>query len=88
MDAYCNVSLPGCSDCAFQTYCGSDPIFNYATQGDPVGNRATSAFCKRNTKVIEHIFKLLLDADPTIMRVFWGWLTNRDLRQMGEELPG
>lgn len=87
MDAYCNESLPGCSDCAFQAYCGSDPIFNYATQGDPIGHRATSAFCKRNMEVIKHIFGLLSEGDPTTLRIFWGWLTNRDLREMGEELP-
>lgn len=88
MDAYCNQSLPGCSDCAFQSYCGSDPIFSYATQGDVIGNRATSAFCKRNMEVIKHIFGLLEEGDPTTMRIFWGWLTNRDLREMSEELPG
>lgn len=36
--------LPGCSDCAFQPWCGSDPIFHHATQGDVVGHRPTSAF--------------------------------------------
>jgi His-Xaa-Ser system radical SAM maturase HxsB len=87
MDAYCNQSLPGCSDCAFQSYCGSDPIFNYATQGDPIGHRATSAFCKRNMGVIKHIFGLLAEGDPTTLRILWGWLTNRDQTEMSEELP-
>jgi radical SAM protein with 4Fe4S-binding SPASM domain len=27
-----NESLPGCSDCAFQPYCGADPVHNHATQ--------------------------------------------------------
>ncbi len=46
--ASCNQSLPGCSDCAFQPYCGSDPVFNHATQGDIFGHRPTSDFCRRN----------------------------------------
>ena len=27
-------SVPMCSDCAFQPYCGSEPVFHHATQGD------------------------------------------------------
>ena len=50
-----NQSLPGCSDCAFQTYCGSDPVYHHATQGDIFGHRATSGFCKRNMTVIEYV---------------------------------
>jgi radical SAM protein with 4Fe4S-binding SPASM domain len=47
LQAACNQSLPGCSDCAFQPYCGSDPIYHHATQGDMVGHRPTSGFCAR-----------------------------------------
>ena len=72
--ASCNQSLPGCSDCAFQTYCGADPIFHHATQGDMIGHRPTSDFCKRNMGVLEHLFGLLSDNDPETLRVFWSWL--------------
>ena len=48
LQAACNQSLPGCADCAFQAYCGSDPVYHHATQGDTFGHRATSGFCKRN----------------------------------------
>jgi hypothetical protein len=27
--AACNESLPGCSDCAYQSFCGADPVRNY-----------------------------------------------------------
>src|SRR2546425_12464847 len=30
----CVEALPGCSDCAFQKYCGCDPVENRAAQGD------------------------------------------------------
>ena len=42
-----NESLPGCSDCAYQLYCGSDPVFHHATQGDMMGHRPTSEFCRK-----------------------------------------
>ncbi len=85
--ASCNQSLPGCSDCAFQTYCGSDPIFNHATQGDSFGFRPTSAFCHRNMSVLKHLFGMIAENDPDTMRIFWSWLTDRSVSDLGKELP-
>ena len=31
------ASVPMCSECAFEPFCGADPVFHYATQGDVVG---------------------------------------------------
>lgn len=50
--AGCNESLPGCSECAFQSYCGADPIFHYATQGDLFGHRPSSGFCYKNMEIL------------------------------------
>ena len=33
-------SAPMCSDCAFEPYCGADPVFHHATQGDFLGRKA------------------------------------------------
>jgi uncharacterized protein len=74
-----NESLPGCSDCAFQPYCGGDPIFHHATQGDVVGHRATSAFCKRNMAVIKELFRYIRSGDAEIMRIFWSWVYDRNV---------
>lgn len=52
-------SSPMCSDCGLVTYCGADPVYHHATQGDVVGKKPLSFFCKKNTSIIEHIFKLL-----------------------------
>jgi uncharacterized protein len=87
LQAACNQSLPGCSDCAFQPYCGADPIFHHATQGDAIGHRATSGFCKRNMGVIEHLFSLLRSGDSSIQDVLWGWATDRNLAEMKAALP-
>jgi len=67
-------SLPGCSDCAFQTYCGADPVFHYATQGDLVGHRPTSLFCRRNMAVIRHLFSLLDSGDAELEQIFFAWI--------------
>jgi His-Xaa-Ser system radical SAM maturase HxsB len=85
-EASCNQSLPGCSDCAFQTYCGADPIFNHATQGDSFGFRPTNAFCHRNMEVIKHLFHLIAANDSTTMQTFWAWLTERNVSELAQEL--
>jgi His-Xaa-Ser system radical SAM maturase HxsB len=87
LGAACNQSLPGCSDCAFQPYCGSDPIFHHATQRDLLGHRPTSAFCRRNMKVIEHLFHLLRTADSAVQDILWGWATDRNLAEVRASLP-
>lgn len=71
----CVESMPGCADCAFQVFCGADPIFNYATQGDMVGHRPTSEFHKKNFFIIKYLLTLY-DSDPAIRRVFWAWVRN------------
>ncbi len=65
-------SAPMCSDCGLLTYCGSDPVYHYATQGDVVGKKAISFFCKKNTSVMEHIFELL--QNPKTKLILEGWV--------------
>ncbi len=80
----CVESLPGCADCAFQTFCGGDPIFNYATQGDMVGHRPTSEFHKKNFFIIKYLLDLY-HSDETVRRIFWAWVRNIQVAElMGE----
>lgn len=66
--------LPECSDCAFQPWCGSDPVFHHASQGDVVGHRPSSAFCRRNMEIMRHLVTLLED-DPEAARILRSWVT-------------
>ena len=75
-------SLPGCCDCAFQPYCGSDPVFNYAVDGDMIGHRPTSAFCHRNMEVIRYLFLLLSREDPELYRIFFAWIRNSSVQEI------
>lgn len=76
-EAWTNESLAGCSECAFQSYCGADPVFNYATQGDIFGYRPTSAFCQRNMEIIRYLFELM-DGNKDIERIFRNWTGERN----------
>jgi uncharacterized protein len=66
-------TVPMCSDCPFQSYCGTDPVFHHRTQGDVVGSRPTSAFCRRNMEVIKHVFRLLHD-DHDASEILRSWV--------------
>lgn len=71
-EAWLNESLPGCSDCAFQVYCGADPVTNHATQGDIFGHRPTSIFCQKNMEIIRYLIELM-DSDTTIEKILRSW---------------
>ena len=83
----CVESLPGCSDCAFNTYCGADPVENYATQGDLVGHRPSSRFCGRNMEIIKHLLRLYHGPDPFIRQLFWSWVQNAPVDELLAKLP-
>ncbi|WEK21656.1 MAG: His-Xaa-Ser system radical SAM maturase HxsB [Candidatus Pedobacter colombiensis] len=72
-EAGINESLPGCSDCAFQTYCGADPVLCHSTQGNMYGHRPTNVFCQKNMAIIKHLFELM-DSDPKILKLFNNWV--------------
>jgi His-Xaa-Ser system radical SAM maturase HxsB len=75
-------SLPGCADCAFLPYCGADPVFNLAREGDPVGHRAGNAHCTKHTGLFNILFRYLAEADPEVMRIFLSWATRRPARDL------
>ncbi|MDD5065295.1 MAG: His-Xaa-Ser system radical SAM maturase HxsB [Phycisphaerae bacterium] len=53
--------MPECYECGFQPYCGSDPVRHYRMQGDIIGYKPTSDFCRKNYEVIRHLILLLED---------------------------
>ena len=55
------ASSPGCDECAYQPYCGADPLYHLATQGDHVGNKAISDYCKLQKYLFDYLFELLND---------------------------
>jgi len=87
VSASCVESLPGCSECAFQTFCGADPVENYATQGDVFGHRPTSRFCARNMEIIKHLLRLYHGGDDFVRQLFWSWIENVPVHSLIERLP-
>lgn len=73
LESTLSESLPMCNDCGFLPYCGTDPVYHYATQGDAVGHKATSGFCSKNMKIFRYLFTLLED-DPEARKILLGWV--------------
>ncbi len=81
----CTETLPGCFSCAYQIYCGADPIRNYVDQVDMVGHRPTSDFCRKNSYMMDMLFEKIRENDSRVMDVFWSWITNRPIRYGRDE---
>jgi uncharacterized protein len=65
--------VPMCSDCAYQPYCGADPAFHRATQGDEVGHKALSSFCEKQIAVLKHLIDLL-ENDAAAREILTSWV--------------
>ncbi|MDD5493743.1 MAG: His-Xaa-Ser system radical SAM maturase HxsB [Dehalococcoidia bacterium] len=73
LEATLSESLPMCNDCGFLPYCGTEPVYHHATQGDAVGHKATSGFCSKNMKIFRYLFTLLED-DPEARKILLSWV--------------
>jgi His-Xaa-Ser system radical SAM maturase HxsB len=72
--ASCVETLPGCADCAFQSYCGADPVYHHATQGHMFGHRPTSGHCTKHMAIFKVLFRKLQTADDRLLRIFFKWI--------------
>lgn len=73
------ISIP-CAWCAYQSYCGCDPVRNYLETGDETRNMSDSPFCKKFSMIIEGLMDLIRKSDQQTMNIFWSWITgNPDL---------
>jgi His-Xaa-Ser system radical SAM maturase HxsB len=75
----CTECLPACSECAYQPFCGADPVRNFSEQGDIVGHRPTSEMCKKTKAVIKFLLELIKQNNPKINNIFWGWITKQSI---------
>jgi len=66
------TSVPMCSECAFEPYCGADPVFHHAVYGDVVGRKPESAFCTRNMAIFRYLITKMR-GDPWTKRLFLSW---------------
>jgi radical SAM protein with 4Fe4S-binding SPASM domain len=73
LEASVAESFPTCAECAFLPYCGSDPVYHYATQQDVIGNKALSGFCSRHMAVFRHLIARMED-QPRDRELMLRWI--------------
>jgi His-Xaa-Ser system radical SAM maturase HxsB len=67
------LSAPMCTDCAFEPWCGADPVFHHALFGDFLGRKPQSDFCKRTIGVARYLLEKIR-TDPQALQIFRGWI--------------
>ena len=67
------LSVPMCSECAFEPFCGADPIYAHAVQGDVVGRKPSSDFCRRNMAIFRRLITMM-ESDSSTKDIFQSWV--------------
>ena len=69
-------SLPTCSDCVYQPYCGVCPAVTYALDGDIFPRRPKGFRCKIYEGIQDLLFEYLRENDPEVMSILRSWVTD------------
>ena len=73
LEASYTKSVPMCAECAFEPYCGADPVYHYATQGDYIGNKSISGFCQQNMSIFKYLIQQM-ESDSNVKEIFSSWV--------------
>jgi uncharacterized protein len=68
-------SAPMCNDCAFEPYCGADPVFHYGLYKDYLGRKPESEFCFRNMETFRFLIQKM-EGEKFIRQLFTKWANN------------
>ena len=70
----CIEITPSCAWCAYQSYCGTDPVRNYLETGNELRRMHGSPFCEKNKAIFDGLFDILKHADSKTMDIIWSWI--------------
>lgn len=65
-------SLPSCSDCVYQPFCGVCPVVNYSTYKDIYEKEPNGFKCKINKQILDYIFLRIKLNNIKSVDEFWG----------------
>jgi len=69
------LSVPMCSDCAYEPYCGSDPVYHHGMHKDFIGRKPDSNFCHRNMSIFKYLI-IRMEQDSFVRGLFVKWANN------------
>ena len=67
-------SLPKCSDCVYQPYCGDCPVVNYAYDKDLYSDEGRLFRCKVYKGILDILFEVIHENDERKMKVLYSWI--------------
>jgi uncharacterized protein len=67
------LSVPMCTDCAFEPWCGADPVFHHGMYGDMLARKPESEFCKRMTGIAKYLLEIMRK-DQEAKEIFMRWV--------------
>ncbi len=68
-----STRTPGCAECAFNPYCGPDPIGAQAEFGSLEAHPHLSEHCKRSMWLFDYFFKKLNTSDQVFLDLAYRW---------------
>ena len=68
---------PGCIDCAYNLYCGPNPVDAQAQFGTPFGPVQLTEHCRRHLRLFDALFMKLRTADDALLDLFHRWAAPR-----------
>lgn len=69
----CLEAIPGCSDCVYQPYCGTCPIYNYSSAGNVFANMSSNFKCQIHKGILDILFEKIKLNDRLINELFNDW---------------
>ncbi len=71
----CVEVTPSCAYCAYQAYCGTDPVRNYLESGHETRKMEGTPFCIKHKGIFDYIFSLLADMSEDEENTIWRWIS-------------
>ena len=67
-----NFLHPGCAECAYQPYCGTDPCQSISNDGEPIGDKSSSLFCQYHMGMFRFfVEELRTNSESASMLIGW-----------------
>lgn len=73
LNSSCLETIPKCSSCIYNQYCGTCPVYNYTAQKNIFGKQPENYKCKINKGILDHIF-YILRYDEESKKIITSWL--------------
>lgn len=76
--ASCIESIPECSQCVYEPYCGVCPVVNLALYGDIIAKQPNNYRCRIYSGILQYLFNILYEGDASKIEILFQWQKNNE----------